>query len=131
MDATQAFLLELHNIIKEYSMVGNQLTNPSKELMWEEFNLTKEEFVALQSQSFTPESITAIEKIVRDNIMGAFHDALSLLDGVSDPTVANMEDIWVGLKLEEKQEDEEEEELFLHDKLSESYWDWLNVQEKE
>ncbi|MEI4828798.1 hypothetical protein WAX78_14995 [Bacillus sp. FJAT-53711] len=130
MDAKQAFLLELHNIIKEYSMVGNQLTNPSKELMWEEFNLTKEEFEALQSQSFTPESITAIEKIVRYNIMGAFHDALSLLDGVSDPTIANMEEVWVGLKLEEKQEDEEEEELFLHDKLYESYWEWLDVQKK-
>lgn len=37
-----------------------------------------------------------------------------LLEGVSDPVLSN--DIWFGLKLIERQEDEEEEE-FLHDEL--------------
>src|SRR6478735_9012379 len=98
MDSKQLFLRELHSIIKEYAEVGEQLKQPDKQLSWEEFDLTEEEISALNAQKFTDESISAIEKIVRDNIMGAFH----LLDGVSDPVSQNEEDLWVGLKLEEK-----------------------------
>ncbi|MGF9772978.1 hypothetical protein ABEX30_11060 [Priestia aryabhattai] len=127
MDSRQLFLREIHNIIKEYSEVGEQLKQPPKELSWEEFNLTKNEISALDAQKFTDESISAIEKIVRDNIMGAFHSAFCLLDGVSDPVSENDEDIWVGLKLEEKQEDEE----FLHDELYSSYWDWHESNNKD
>jgi hypothetical protein len=130
MDSRQLFLREIHNIIKEYSEVGEQLKQPSKELPWEEFNLTKNEISALDAQKFTDESISAIEKIVRDNIMGAFHSAFCLLDGVSDPVSENDEDVWVGLKLEEKQEDEENEE-FLHDELYSSYWDWHESNNKD
>lgn len=132
MDNRRAFLLELHSIIREYSLIEEQLKNPSKKLTWEEFNLTEEEVYALKSQSFSPESISAIQKIVRDNIMLAFHDAFSLLDGVSDPTVEESDDIWVGLRLADVQEDEEDEsEMMLHDELYETYWDWLDKQEKE
>ncbi|MFU7592139.1 hypothetical protein ACMX9J_24675 [Priestia sp. RMT2NF4] len=127
MDSRQLFLREIHNIIKEYSEVGEQLKQPPKELSWEEFNLTKNEISALDAQKFTDESISAIEKIVRDNIMGAFHSSFCLLDGVSDPVSENDEDIWVGLKLEEKQEDEE----FLHDELYSSYWDWHESNNKD
>ncbi|MED4219511.1 hypothetical protein P4671_26385 [Priestia megaterium] len=130
MDSRQLFLREIHNIIKEYSEVGEKLKQPSKELSWEEFNLTKNEISALDAQKFTDESISAIEKIVRDNIMGAFHSAFCLLDGVSDPVSENEEDVWVGLKLEEKQEDEENEE-FLHDELYSSYWDWHESNNKD
>ena len=130
MDSRQLFLREIHNIIKEYSEVGEQLKQPPKELSWEEFNLTKNEISALDAQKFTDESISAIEKIVRDNIMGAFHSAFCLLDGVSDPVSENDEDIWVGLKLEEKQEEEEDEE-FLHDELYSSYWDWHESNNKD
>lgn len=130
MDFRQLFLREIHNIIKEYSEVGEQLKQPPKELSWEEFNLTKNEISALDAQKFTDESISAIEKIVRDNIMGAFHSAFCLLDGVSDPVSENDEGIWVGLKLEEKQEDEEDEE-FLHDELYSSYWDWHEPNNKD
>ncbi|MCJ7983159.1 hypothetical protein MUB16_01995 [Priestia sp. OVL9] len=130
MDSRQLFLREIHNIIKEYSEVGEQLKQPPKELSWDEFNLTKNEISALDAQKFTDESISAIEKIVRDNIMGAFHSAFCLLDGVSDPVSENDEDIWVGLKLEEKQEEEEDEE-FLHDELYSSYWDWHESNNKD
>lgn len=130
MDSRQLFLREIHNIIKEYSEVGEQLKQPPKELSWEEFNLTKNEISTLDAQKFTDESISAIEKIVRDNIMGAFHSAFCLLDGVSDPVSENDEDIWVGLKLEEKQEDEGDEE-FLHDELYSSYWGWHESNNKD
>ncbi|MFF2593588.1 hypothetical protein ACFVSZ_09535 [Priestia megaterium] len=56
--------------------------------------------------------------------MGAF----CLLDGVSDPVLENEEDIWVGLKLEEKQDEDEE---FLHDELYSSYWDWHDLNNKD
>ncbi|WP_341285021.1 hypothetical protein [Priestia megaterium] len=130
MDSKQLFLREVHNIIKEYSEVGEQLKQPPEELSWEEFNLTESEINALDAQKFTDESISAIEKIVRNNIMGAFHSAFCLLDGVSDPVSENDEGIWVGLKLEEKQEDEEDEE-FLHDELYSSYWDWHDLNNKD
>lgn len=130
MDSKQLFLRELHSIIKEYSEVGEQLKQPDKQLSWEEFDLTEEEISALNVQKFTDESISAIEKIVRDNIMGAFHSAFCLLDGVSDPVSENEEDIWVGLKLEEKQNDDEDEE-FLHDELYSSYWDWHDLNNKD
>jgi hypothetical protein len=50
--------------------------------------------------------------------MGAFHSAFCLLDGVSDPVLENDDDMWFGLKLVEKQEEEED---FLHDELYSSY----------
>ncbi len=128
MDSKQLFLRELHSIIKEYAEVGDQLKQPDKQLSWEEFDLTEDEISALNSQNFTDESIIAIEKIVRDNIMGAFHSAFCLLDGVSDPVLENEEDIWVGLKLEEKQDEDEE---FLHDELYSSYWDWHDLNNKD
>ncbi|MBY0008753.1 hypothetical protein C1N83_24415 [Priestia aryabhattai] len=128
MDSKQLFLRELHSIIKEYAEVGEQLKQPDKPLSWEEFDLTEEEISALNAQKFTDESISAIEKIVRDNIMGAFHSAFCLLDGVSDPVSENEEDIWVGLKLEKKQDDDEE---FLHDELYSSYWDWHDLNNKD
>lgn len=129
MDSKQLFLRELHNIIKEYSEIGEQLKQPPKELPWEEFNLTKDEINSLRTQEFTDESISAIEKIVRDNIMGAFHSAFCLLDGVSDPVLEDDDDMWFGLKLVEKQEEEEEED-FLHDELYSSYWDWQELNNK-
>jgi hypothetical protein len=129
MDSKQLFLREIHSIIKEYSEIGEQLKKPSKELLWEEFNLTKNEISALNDQEFTDESMSAIEKIVRDNIMGAFHSAFCLLDGLSDPVLENDDDMWGGLKLVEKQADEEEED-FLHDELYNSYWDWQELNSK-
>ena len=128
MDSKQLFLRELHSIIKEYSEIGEQLKQPGKQLSWEKFDLTEKEISALNAQKFTDESISAIEKIVRDNIMGAFHSAFCLLDGVSDPVSENEEDIWVGLKLEEKQDEDEE---FLHDELYSSYWDWHDLNNKD
>ncbi|MFP8641021.1 hypothetical protein ACLHWY_05680 [Priestia aryabhattai] len=130
MDSKQLFLREIHNIIKEYSEIGEQLKQSPKELSWEEFKLTRNEISALSNQVFTDESISAIEKIVRDNIMGAFYSAFCLLDGVSDPILENDEEVWFGLKLEEKQEDEEDEE-FLHDELYNSYWDWQELNNKD
>jgi len=130
MDSKQLFLREVHNIIKEYSEVGEQLNQPPEELSWEEFNLTESEINALDAQKFTNKSISAIEKIVRDNIMGAFHSAFCLLDGVSDPVLEKDEGIWAGLKLEEKQEDEEDEG-FLHDELYSSYWNWHDLNNKD
>ncbi|MBE2978882.1 hypothetical protein [Priestia megaterium] len=129
MDSKQLFLKELHTVIKEYSEGGEQLRKPTEQLLWEEFNLTQDEIDALESQKLKDESIRAIEKIVRDNIMGAFHSAFCLLDGVSDPVLEDDNGTWVGLKLVEKQEDEVEEE-FLHDELYQSYWDWQEATNK-
>jgi hypothetical protein len=72
MEAKKKFLLELHSIIKERSMIGNLLSNPPQDLILEKFNLTDTELNALKAQQFTHESISGIEKIVRNNLMAAF-----------------------------------------------------------
>ncbi|NDI35764.1 hypothetical protein [Chengkuizengella sediminis] len=91
--------------------------------------LNEEELKSLKTQQFNSDSISVIEKIVRDNIMCAFHDALCLIDGVTDPNPSLLEDnkVWLGLSLTEVREDFEEESDFLHDQLFDSYWEWLDL----
>lgn len=135
MKAKEKFLLELHSIIKERSIIGNQFSNPPQNSAFEEFNLTDTELSALKDQQFTPESISGIEKIVRDNLMTAFFEAFCILDGVGDPNELLMEpdEVWLGLKLTEIEFDEEEvEEVteFLHDELFSTYQDWKELQNR-
>ena len=137
MEAKKKFLMELHSIIKERSMIGNLISNPPLDSVLEEFNLTDTELSALKAQQFTPESISGIEKIVRDNLMTAFFEVFCILDGVGDPNESLMEpdEVWLGLKLTEveyNEEDEEEEEVteFLHDEFFSTYQEWKELQRK-
>lgn len=74
----------------------------------------KEEVSVLKSYKFDDVALSAIEKTVRDTILGAFHDAFALLDAVRDPEIVEVDETWLGLKLSEPNEEEENEE-FLHD----------------
>ena len=135
MDTKQKFLFELHNIIKERSKIGNRISNPPQNAIWEEFNLTDAELSALKAQPFTPESISAIEKIVRDTMMNAFFEAFCIVDGVGDPheSLLEQEEVWLGLKLTEVTTNEEEVEVseFLHDEFFSTYQDWKEWQNKK
>ncbi|MEN3152949.1 hypothetical protein [Priestia aryabhattai] len=101
MDSRKAMLMEMQKLIHEYSQMGNQLTNINKELVWQELNLTDEEALSLSSENLSPASIKAIEKIVKDNMMGLFHDFMCLVDGVSDPNDIEIDNdgVWLGLQI--------------------------------
>ena len=132
MDSRKAMLMEMQKLIHEYSQMGNQLTNINKELVWQELNLTDEEALSLGRENLSPASIKAIEKIVKDNMMGLFHDFMCLVDGVSDPNGIKIENdgVWLGLQIKPKhllsaQElEDEDSQLMLHDEVYDSYWDW-------
>ncbi|UYP07281.1 hypothetical protein [Priestia megaterium] len=132
MDSRKAMLMEMQKLIHEYSQMGNQLTNINKELVWQELNLTDEEALSLGRENLSPASIKAIEKIVKDNMMGLFHDFMCLVDGVSDPNGIKIENdgVWLGLQikpkhlLSEQELEDEDSELMLHDEVYDSYWDW-------
>ncbi|KRD82495.1 hypothetical protein ASE51_23160 [Bacillus sp. Root147] len=132
MDSRKAMLMEMQKLIHEYSQIGDQLTNINKELVWQELNLTDEEALSLRKENLSPASIKAIEKTVKDNMMGLFHDFMCLVDGVSDPSDIEIENdgVWLGLQikpkhlLSEQELEDEDSELMLHDEVYDSYWDW-------
>ncbi len=133
MDPRKAFLIELHEIIKNSSEIRNQLVDPSEDnIISDEFKLSIEEVNALKKYNFDDVVLSAIEKTVRDNIERAFFRALALLDAVGDPEVVEIDKTWLGLTLRERKLDEEEDnEEFLHDEFYEVYWDWLERRNKD
>ncbi|CRK84531.1 hypothetical protein [Neobacillus massiliamazoniensis] len=133
MDPRKIFLIELHEIIKNSSEeIRNHLVSPSEDnIVWDEFKLSEEEVAALKKCKFDDVALSAIEKTVRDTILGAFHDAFSLLDAVTDPEVVELYDTWLGLTLSEPNEEEEENEGFLHDEVYDAYWDWSEQRNKD
>ena len=127
MDNRMSLLVELHESIEEFSKIGDSLRNPDKTRIWDELKLTEEEVSALQSIEFTSESISGIEKIIRDRMLLSFHHFFAVLDGVGDPRVRGDNSVWLGLRLENRSLSDEAEEEFLHDMLFEAYWKWLEV----
>lgn len=131
MDPKKVFLIELHEIIKKRSEIRMSLINPSKDSnVWGEFKLCEEEINALKNSQLNDITLTAIEKTVRDSILGAFFDAFAVMDAVSDPHVVKVEDVWFGLRLVAGNEDDEDED-FLHDEVYSAYWDWLKEKNKQ
>lgn len=133
MDPKKIFLIELHEIIKNSSEIRNQLVYPSEDnMMWDEFKLSTEEVNALKNYNFDDAALSAIEKTVRDSIMGAFFRAFALLDAVGDPEIAEGEQPWLGLTFRERKSGEEDvHEEFLHDEFYAVYWDWLEQKNKD
>lgn len=137
MDTKKVFFIELHRIIEEYSKIRTELTSPSNDVqIGQDLKLTESEIASLKAETLAQESITAIEKIVRSSITGAFFDAFCLLDGVADPLLTKISDVWLGMKLTERNgEDEESDEVvedhdMLHDLVYETYWDWKAINDK-
>jgi len=132
MNTREAMFMEMHKLIHDYSQISDKLTSPPKEAVLEELTLTDEEASSLRNENLSPASLTAIEKIVKDNMMGLFFDYMCLVDGVSDPNDIEIENngVWLGLQvkpkhlLSEQDLEDEEMDLMLHDEVYDSYWDW-------
>ncbi|QPQ35987.1 MULTISPECIES: hypothetical protein [unclassified Lysinibacillus] len=130
MDSQMSLLMEVHELIKEYSKMGDSLRHPENAIIGveEELKLTDEEVKALKANEFDFHSICGIEKIVRDRMLSTFFHFFCIIDGVGDPKFRNDDTVWLGLKLEQRGLDEEREyEEFLHDMLYEAYWKWQEM----
>jgi len=125
-----SLLMEVHELIEEYSRMGNSLRNPENAIIGieDELKLTAEELNALNAHKFTHQSISGIEKIVHDRMLSIFFHFFCIIDGVGDPKFSYDDTVWLGLKLEQRGLDEEREhEEFLHDMLYEAYWKWREL----
>lgn len=123
-------LIEIHESIAEFSRIGESISDPEKSIlmMFDEFKLNEEEVSALKSLQFNSNSISGIEKIVRDKMLLSFFHFLAVLDGVGDPRFRKEDDVWLGLRLESKRmSDEDQSEEFLHDLLFDAYWKWQEI----
>lgn len=129
LDNKKIFMVEIHEIIQRYSKIGESLKNPSNTGVWDAFRLNEDEVEALKNCNFSKDSLNAIEKIVKDTLLGAFHDSFALIDAVADPEVSDVKDVWLGLRLKEPTEDEVEDD-FLHDQIYETYWEWLDIKSR-
>lgn len=125
-----SLLIEVHDLIKEYSKIGDSLRNPENAIIGveDELKLSVEEVKALNANEFDFHSICGIEKIVRDRMLSSFFYFFCIIDGVGDPKFRKNNTVWLGLKLEQRGlGDEREHEEFLHDMLYEAYWKWQEV----
>ena len=83
--------------------------------------LSPAEQAALESLHITPDSESALRKVVADAASAPLFQLFALLDGVGDP--GGYDDVWLGLVLSKPGEDEEGGEM-LHDEFFDSYWWW-------
>lgn len=67
-------LMEVHDLIEEYSKMGDSLRNPENAIIGieDELKLSVEEVKALKANEFDFHSICGIEKIVRDRMLSTF-----------------------------------------------------------
>lgn len=69
-----SLLMEVHELIEEYSKLGDSLSHPENAIISveDELKLTTEEIKALKANEFDFHSICGIEKIVRDRMLSTF-----------------------------------------------------------
>jgi hypothetical protein len=128
----KVLLAEIHKSIEEVAtftieMLGNSsqdidLTYPPNN------TLTPEEKIAIQGLVLPDAARSALKKIILDTASVPIFRLFSLMDGVTDPETDEIE-VWLGLTFCPKSVDEETEDndLMLHDKLFESYWEYKKV----
>jgi hypothetical protein len=126
-DQRRALLFQLHqSIVQSVDAAIGAITDPDSlclsyppdgpELTT---NLTAEEKEALRGLRHSPQSISALKKILTDACAGPPFQFFCLLDGVSDPDIVEIPQ-WVGAHLVERNGDAE----FLHDMFYETFWDY-------
>lgn len=126
MDNTKALLIEVHELINQYSQeVNKSLKATSETIAWDEFRLNNEEKKALKDLNLSEDSFNAIRKIVSDNMLKSYHDFFAIIDAVGDPEVIKSKEVWLGFKLQERTCEDDDSDLFLHDLLYDTFWDWI------
>lgn len=92
--------------------------------------LTESEINSLKTIKTDDNIKSGLRKIIADSCATVVFDILSNIDGVTDPETDF--DKWKGIKLVDNSDDiEESNDLMLHDKLYDSYWDWRKRREND
>ncbi len=123
----QALFFEMHKEIAEATTValnwfgvsqhGTDVTYPPGE------TLTTEERVALKNLELSPAARSALRKVVADTASAPLFRLFSLMDGVSDPELGDLE-FWSGVGFADKPSAADDEETMLHDEFYSSYWEY-------
>jgi len=121
-----ALLIELHREIEASAdSLASTLAakrSPSEPTYPPNGGLTGPEEAALASLALTEHGMSAVRKLAADAIATTVFGFLNLLDGTADPVAYG--DFWPGFEIEERGEEDESTEMFLHDAFYECYWAW-------
>ncbi len=121
-DSRKALLLEMHKAVADAAQVAmDSIGGDSKPSLSYPpgIELSTEEQDALTSLQLNAAARSALVKLVADACSYPVFHLCSLLDGVADPYVREVEG-WAGGKLEPAGGDS----LMLHDEFYESFWEY-------
>ena len=121
-DSRKALLLEMHKAVAGAAQIAvnsiNESTEPSLSYP-PGVELSSEERAALSALELNADARSALLKVFSDACSYPVFHLCSLIDGVADPIVLEVEG-WVGGKLEPAGGDS----LMLHDEFFESFWEY-------
>jgi hypothetical protein len=126
-DNLNTLFLQLHKTIDETAdRVATSLTNHSADDLINyppNGGLNDLEIESLQTIGTDENLKNGLRKIIADSCATVLVNMLVLIDDVGDPDIDKEK--WKGIKLVDNSEEvEAPNDLMLHDKLYESYWDW-------
>ena len=121
-ESKKALFAEMHAAIEESAEVAINVlgTNgkPSPDYP-PGIELSQDEISALSKLELSDRAKAALKKIIKDACAYPCFHLCSLIDGVTEPNIIEIED-WDGASLSS----DETDELMLHDTFYESYWDY-------
>ncbi len=121
-ESKKALFAEIHAAIEESAEVAiNALGingKPSPDYP-PGIELSQDEISALSKLELSDTAKAALKKIIKDACAYPCFHLCSLIDGVTEPNIIEIED-WDGESLSS----DETDELMLHDTFYESYWDY-------
>ena len=133
-DNLNVLFLQIHKVIEETAdNVATSLTNHSAadSISYPpNGGLTELEIESLNTIKSDDNLKSGLRKVIADSCAFVVFDLLSNIDGVSDPETDFEK--WKGIKLVDNSDDiEAPDDLMLHDKLYDSYWDWRKRRENK
>ena len=131
-DNLNVLFLQIHKTIEETAdKVATSLTDHSTaDLISYPPNggLSELEIESLNTINRDDHVKSGLRKIIADSCATVVFDILANIDGVSDPVTDSEK--WRGIKLVDDSEAiEAPDDLMLHDKLYDSYWEWRKRRE--
>lgn len=133
-DNLNTLFLQLHKTIEETAdRVATSLTNHSaNDIISYPPNGGLNDLENEALKSFGPDENlkSGLRKIIADSCVTVLFDLFAIIDDVRDPDVDT--DKWKGIKLVDNSDEvEPPNDLMLHDKLYDSYWDWRKKRENK
>ena len=133
-DNLNILFLQIHKTIEETAdRVAASLTNHSADDLISyppNGGLTESENESLRTIGTDKHLASGLRKIIADSCATVIFDILANIDDVKAPDIDT--DKWKGIKLVDNADDvEPPNDLMLHDKLYDSYWEWRKRRENK